>query len=270
MLIYKLLLTKYFKKIIIKLFLKWEVFYIKFIEKLKDQVIFPEDLSESIVNGVMNGNSNHHDLFDREKDRLIVDCGLSWSRGNYIDSAVLEEFKLNEFSEISYRIYKSGPWSYVGFYDKVNKSLFILKPMDSINKGSFKDENENYDNPNLISKFSHINDHFFNSNDSEKYYQTSFFNDPELEEADVTNNIMDNNDFQSFLVIAYKLDVNKNVSSIKVYMPDSTTNTFKDIQDLTYLIPSNDISSLSKYDDIKEEDDSYYGIGISDKPTGDS
>ncbi|GAB7391023.1 spr1630 family ClpXP-sensitive toxin [Lactococcus garvieae] len=221
--------------------------------------IFDEIEAQQLVDAILVGYKNYLNMRHRVKkeDDLIQDGGLSWARGNYIDTAFARE-GLPFVTEYTKK--KAGQsWQYLEFdaQNELGKILLILK-----NATRFKQTLKKSKNPekNLyLRPYAEINEPYFQN----KTYDEDFFSEQlildlsEFKEEAVKENL---SGYDAFFVIAFEVDPKENImTSIEVLALHPNAIDFESVQDLSPYIRNSTIEPATeevRYAFTEEEPDS--------------
>lgn len=184
---------------------------------------FTDEVSESIIKGIMKGYKSYLNERIQKKDELIISDAYAWIKGNHIDHYVANESK--PFG-ISYIPSKAGySWGYLQFKNISDKLLFLVKSSSSIERVKPKSKIKREEN--YMAKLAKINNSLtFTTNSPPKneqlelrLYDNISINSSFIEEE--VGNISD--EFERFYIITYTLDEDKMISDISLCLPHPDT-----------------------------------------------
>jgi hypothetical protein len=180
----------------------------------------------------------------KKEDDLILDCGLSWARGNYIDTA----FARQNLSFVKdYTKKKAGQsWQYLEFnaHNNLGNILLILK-----NATRFKQTLRKSKNPekNLyLRPYAEINESYFQgkTHDEEFFSEQLILDLSEFKEEPVKENL---SEYNAFFVIAFEVDPKENImTSIEVLALHPNAIDFESVQDLSSYIRESNIEPATE------------------------
>ncbi|MBB1069347.1 hypothetical protein H5S40_04150 [Limosilactobacillus sp. RRLNB_1_1] len=219
----------------------------------------PVNLEQQIVNGIMRGEQNYLQMCLRERPKLIVSDGLSWSRSNYIDTFVGKETE--DYPDVSYKKAKAGhTWGYLQFvYNQSDdhKSLIFIKNIRTIStqfNGLFTNISE------YLNDYAKINNKLVNEGKLKgkgvgKPFQMELL--PNVSEV-VTE------DVDRFYIVTYNHDENGLLSEITLTMPNQQTDKLFQVENLSNLMDNSPIEFTTNELEIAAETysdtpDSVYG-----------
>lgn len=200
------------------------------------ELALPVELEQQIVNGIMKGEQNYLRMRLRENPNLIVSNGLSWARGNYIDTYVGKETETN--SKVTYNIAKAGyAWGYLQFayaQSERNKSLIFVKNIRTIGP-QFNGSSTNISD--YINEYAGINNHLVNNGKLEGRGINGSFQMELLP----SKSMIDSNDVDRFYIVTYDHDEGGQLSKIILTMPNQRTNKLFQVEDLSELMNNSGI-----------------------------
>lgn len=231
----------------------------------------PEAIGEIIVRGIVDGNNDYANLRVRENPSLEVSDALAWARSNYIETGVANQIKLlpedNDLN-LTFRKHRSGyAWGYLRFMLNGENTLVILKPYKSDRNNIFSDKKLANSPQMTMGELTKINSkHFKETEGNVHTTETTLtvFKDNDGR-AELKSAVDDAINFDSFLIVHYGVNENREIDQIKVNMPNYEEKAFYAIQDLTYLLEpfettftSEQISAVSR-DEANEE---FYNVSV--------
>lgn len=233
----------------------------------------PEN-AEIVVNGILQGNKKYANMRISESQYLIVSSGLSWSRGNYIDSGVYHEYEDAKNHDFSNRIVTAGyAWKYLQF-NVENRALIVIKP-ERGQESKFHSTTENAFSNTSLQKLAEVNRKFFNETDTgvEFSKQTELALEPQFNEVMQQISEGKNIEFEQFFIVTYTVE-EQNVSSVKMYMPNPYSQGFQLIDDLTkyidftnneYQLTEEEVGKINQDPEIP--DATYYSVAVEEGET---
>lgn len=196
----------------------------------------PIELEQQIVDGIRKGEQQYLQMRLRENPRLKVSNGLSWARGNYIDTYVGETVEKNP--NMDYKVGKAGyTWEYLQFaYTKSEsqKSLIFVKSIRTIEPQFNGSKNQISD---YMDDYAGINNFWVNNGELKGIGTGQPF---QLELMPNTEKL-DSKSFQRFYIVTYDHDENGLLSKVVLTMPNQQTHKLFQVEDLTSLMDSSNI-----------------------------
>lgn len=198
-----------------------------------------QDIAQFFVNNTMKGYANYTRRRKQDAENMIVSRAGAWLKGNFIDTAIA---KASATANISYQKRFAGySWEYLqfNFYDKSTDSVnsIILKNYKTL-KSSIKGRKNKL--PDYLAQDSIGNVDILDENRDiihstgeavqlELFPHTTLINSKNVEFKNKADN-------HRFYVVGYTLDSEKNISSLKLIMPNPKNNALVEVADWTKYI----------------------------------
>ena len=235
------------------------------------------ELSQSIVDGILKGYKEYLDVRRRAQKDLKVSGAYAWVKGNHIDSSVDEA--CSNYNQVQSSIEKAGyTWEYLQFIlkDTQEKYLVIVKNSRGITK-TFNGKVDNNKKENYLYEYAGINNRIIESKSlqsvaSEKVVQLEL-SLPELEAINKNVAMKAPEGYNRFYVVTYEFDSqSKMISKIALTLPNQHEMSLVEVADLTPLIEksiysiSDEELEIVKGDKVPEsiyaDEDQSFGYGI--------
>ncbi len=191
---------------------------------------FTQDVSQIFVNGIMAGFTDYVKRRNQDADSLIVSRAGAWMKGNYIDSAVANEARLNN---IGYQAKMAGySWEYLQFnyYDKqqdVMNNVILKNYKTLVNSINIRNNklpdylvHDSVGNIDILKKY------------EEEIHATNQAVQLELlPSASNDKEVLLNSDQRHFYVVGYSLGQDGGIDSLKLLMPNPIKNSLVEVED---------------------------------------
>lgn len=207
------------------------------------------DLSQSIVDGILKGYKEYLDLRRKAQKALKVSGAYAWVKGNHIDSSVDEI--CSNYDNIQSSIERAGyTWEYLQFTLKESKEKYLVIIKNS--RGASMTFNGNLDSnkkENYLYEYAGINNSIIDSDllqsvESERFVQLEL-SFPELEAINKNTSMKAPEGYDRFYVVTYEFDPqSKMISKIALTLPNQSKMTLVEVADLTPLI-DNSVYSIT-------------------------
>lgn len=203
---------------------------------------FTDEMSASIVKGIMRGYKSYLNERIQKKKELIISSAYAWVQGNHIDHYVAMETKN---LGINYIPSKAGySWGYLQFQNINDKVLFLIKNGAAIKRNVTKKRANREDNylEQMARKFNGKINFSSKTTVSEQLDLFRLYDQiqvvPDLIESEIEE-LEDQID--RFYVVTYTLDEQKMISDISLCLPHPDTFKLHRIDSLTRFIDIIDI-----------------------------
>lgn len=210
-----------------------------------EQYKFSNEVSKSIVQGILKGYKSYLNERNEKKEELIISSAYAWVKGNHIDHHVAKETKS---SGIVFNRSKAGySWGYLLFQNKDEKFLFLIKNASAIgnkpsNHSSSKEENY------LEKMAKQFNRELHFTSDREKTEQLTFesmrlYDHVQIDAKFVESEVEElGNEIDRFYIVTYSVDeATKMISDIALCLPHPETFELYQVDSLTRFIDRADV-----------------------------
>ncbi|MGR6686347.1 spr1630 family ClpXP-sensitive toxin [Furfurilactobacillus rossiae] len=204
-----------------------------------------------LVDGALIGNQNYAQMRIRENEQLIVSQGLSWARGNFVDTAIANEITDNPQAGMIYNQAVAGyTWQYLQFQTKPeDNSMIIVRPTRSSNiEHGFKMDTKHLINKNSL-RLGTINAKYFDDKESRVVEQLDLGLTLEDIDTDVTRVLEDGTlkqKFSKFYIFSYSMNEQREIDKAVLYMMNPRLQSLELIQDLSGLIIASQFGRLTE------------------------
>lgn len=183
-----------------------------------DMYHFSDNVSESIVRGIMKGYKSYLQERKSKKEELRISSAYAWVKGNHIDHFVAEEC---EPLGITYRPSRAGnAWGYLQFQSVQERIIFLIKNSSTVGGKirTSKQREENY-----LEKLTNINTEldFTKFAARSEQLSLSLFDHMNVNTDAVREEVENlSKEFERFYIVTYTIDEHKMISDIKLCLPD--------------------------------------------------
>ncbi|WP_297951408.1 hypothetical protein [uncultured Lactobacillus sp.] len=197
-----------------------------------DNLKLTEDVNQFIVNGIVNGYKEYLAMRKRENARLVISTGLSWAKGNYIDTALNN---IAENADVKFEM--AGGWKFLSYSLKndefENPDLLIVRNARTANQQFHGNIDDIAD---YLREDAAINNHLFSKNEivtknSNRSVQLEL---PLIDGEEKSKSKVEK--YNRFYIAIYELDKNQNIKSIRLELPNQKSAEFLEVEDLTKYI----------------------------------
>lgn len=197
----------------------------------------PQDVAQMFVNGTMEGFTHYTERRRQDANELTISRAGAWLKGNYIDDAVAKGISN---SDIRFQKKFAGySWEYLQF-DYCDKATQVVNSVILKNYKTLKSSVQKKGNklPDYLSNDAIGNIKILSKN-KDLIRPTDETVQLELFPSTISDSIkaVDGNaDDHHFYIVGYTLGKDKNISSLKLIMPNPQNNTLVEVADWTQFI----------------------------------
>ncbi|AXI00763.1 hypothetical protein DV702_14255 [Sporosarcina sp. PTS2304] len=219
----------------------------------------PEQLNESIVDGIIEGYRDYLEVRRQKARELEVHGAYAWVKGNHIDHYVAQACKEHG---VKSSVAKAGmTWQYLQFFNKDEKILFVVKNsryfnLDDVDKGKdakgiARTKRSTY-MTNLMDINSRLNFNEVPANYTRQSIQLELLEDfqPIILKDEDTKGM--HTEFDKFYIATYTIDEDYRIGEIRIWLPNPANNKAYLISDLTSYIGTKPSHQFEIEDDLKD------------------
>ena len=194
-----------------------------------------QDITQLFVNAAMEGFTHYTERRKQDAEDLTISRAGTWLKGNYIDDAVAKAISRSEIN--IQRKFAGYSWEYLQF-DYYDKAMQVMNSVIFKNYKTLKSSVQKKGNklPDYLSNDAVGNIKILDRN-KDVIRPTDETVQLELFPSTVSDNMrVVDIDNHHFYIVGYTLGNDKNISSLKLIMPNPNNNALVEVADWTRFI----------------------------------